>query len=65
MFNLFMNIILNNRMEPEKKVADQAVHAFYDAYSRRAEEITSLRQYDRGEKVITPSNIRSLGKSVR
>ena len=34
------------------------------AYSRRAKEIESLREYDRGEKEITPSNIRSLSTNL-
>ena len=34
------------------------------AYSRRAKEIESLRKYDRGEKEITPSNIRNLSKCI-
>lgn len=34
------------------------------AYSRRSKEIESLRKYDRGEKEITPSNVRGLSRSI-
>lgn len=34
------------------------------AYSRRSKEIESLRKYDRGEKEITPSNVRSLANQI-
>ena len=34
------------------------------AYSRRSKEIESLLKYDRGKKEITPSNVRSLSRSL-
>jgi|GEM_PF-2968607 len=34
------------------------------SFNRRAEEIESLRKYDRGEKEITPSNLGDLSQHV-
>ena len=34
------------------------------SYSRRSKEIESLRKYDRGEKEITPSDLRSLSRGI-
>jgi len=42
-------------------VTEEAIES---AYSRRAKEIESLRKYDRGEKEITPSDIRNLSQHV-
>lgn len=61
MFNFLFN---HNTIPSQQTVADKAVHSFGNAHSRRAKEIESLRLYDRGEKEITPSNLRSLSKSV-
>lgn len=34
------------------------------AYKRRSPEIESLRKYDRGEKTITPRNLKNLVRSI-
>ena len=34
------------------------------AYKIRKEEIESLRKYDKGEKTITPSNLRNIVRSI-
>lgn len=35
-----------------------------NAYKNREKEIESLRKYDRGEKTITPSNLKKLMQSI-
>ncbi len=37
---------------------------FLDAYNARKKEIESLRKYDRGEKTITPSNLRDIVRNI-
>ncbi len=48
----------NTPKKPDQELFDRA-------YSNRKEEIISLRKYDRGEKQITPSNLRKLVQSIR
>ena len=38
--------------------------AISGAYKTREKEIESLRKYDRGEKTITPANLKSLVRSI-
>ena len=57
---------IKNTKNDEQEVLHQLVTGeFIDsAYSRRSNEIESLRKYDRGEKTITPPNLRSLSKCI-
>ena len=57
---------IKNKKLKEKAVSSSDItgDTIESAYSRRAKEIESLRKYDRGEKEITPSNIRNLSKCV-
>ena len=47
--------ILREQVTPE---------AISDAYKSRYNEIESLRKYDRGEKTITPSNLKDIVQSI-
>ena len=56
----------DKRKDDEQKVlGDTVTSVFVDsAFSRRSEEIESLRKYDRGEKEITPPNLRTISKGI-
>ncbi len=43
-----------------ENVSDEVIS---NAYKTREKEIKSLRKYDRGEKKITPSNLREVARS--
>lgn len=44
-----------------ENVSDELIS---NAYKTREKEIESLRKYDRGEKTITPSNLRKIVQSL-
>lgn len=44
-----------------ENVSDELIS---NAYKTREKEIESLRKYDRGEKTITPSNLKKLVQSI-
>ena len=45
----------------KENVSDELIS---NAYKVREKEIESLRKYDRGEKTITPSNLRKVVQSL-
>jgi len=60
-FNLKLFTNKNDSKRLREKVT---LGAILDAYDSRREEIESLRKYDRGEKTITPSNLKRLVSSL-
>jgi hypothetical protein len=57
--------IFNSRNKTATKTQDKvSEEVISGAYKTREKEIESLRKYDRGEKTITPSNLRKLVQSL-
>lgn len=55
----------NNSANKDKELLQKVTPEFINsAYSRRVNELDSLRKYDRGEKTITPLNLSSYIKSI-
>ena len=54
------------KLRGESKIVREAVNSalIADVYRQREQEIESLRQYDRGEKVIHAPNLRDIVRSL-
>lgn len=60
-----MKFKLFNRSTDDAKTLKKLDKAFIDAaFENRRKEIESLKKYDRGEKEITPRNLRSLVQGI-
>lgn len=55
---------LMNKFNRSNKVLNVSPNDILYAYKSRKTEIDSLRQYDRGEKTITPRSLRTTVRSV-
>lgn len=58
-----LNYFRRNKTCPPTRedISDELISA---AYKTREKEIESLRKYDRGEKTITPSNLKKFVQSI-
>ncbi len=63
MLNIFKILSKNSTSTKvlREKVTPEAIES---AYKNRYKEIESLRKYDRGEKKITPSNLKNIVHSL-
>ena len=54
----------NNQKDVETLREKVTPSSIASAYEIRFKEIESLRKYDRGEKTITPSNLKNIVRSL-
>lgn len=59
-----LNIFKNSAKSDAGRILKVDRNALDSAFKQSHAEIESLRQYDRGEKEITPRDLRSLVRSI-